>query len=263
MEYDRENHDHDIEADDVCGHCASTADLGSWTPFSVPAVRSFALTTYHSQLVMVGGWTDGKKVSGTLWASTNGSNWQETLPPMPTSRYGAAVVNTGSSGGPECLVVAGGVGEAEEELDTVELLREGQWYTVNSLPEPNRYILQHNHFVLHNGTVVLGVGHNKMCPLYSLVAKNQGCSASLWKEARFPISGGLTSFRGYLVCFDLEMLVYSPPNQAWVNMGEIPGQEMEIFQCLASPTGTLIVLGRLRRFRQVIVKEVAFRGGHT
>ena len=152
IEYNRANHNFNIEAGDISAYYTSIVNLGSWTPFSVPAMRGFALTTYHSQLVLVGGWTDGKKVLNTLWTSADGTNWQETLPPMPTSRYGAAVVNTGSSGGPECLVVAGGVREAEKKLDTVEVLREGQWSTVHPLPEPMHYCFQHSHY---NGTIIL------------------------------------------------------------------------------------------------------------
>ena len=197
-----------------------------------------------------------------LWASADGTNWQETLPPMPTSRYGAAAVNTGSSGGPECLVVAGGKKRPGEIIDTVEVLREGQWSTVQPLPRPRHYIFQDRHFVLHNGTIILGAteGRNWIRSLHSLLTKK--ASATPWKLTHRLIRyDGFTSFQGHLVCFDKEMLVYSPPNQAWVNIHEIPRQEMAILLCLASPAGSLIVLGW--RYRQMIVQEVAFKGEHA
>ena len=65
------------------------------------------------------------------------------------------------------------------------------------------------------------------------------------------------------MCFDKGMLVYSPLNQAWVNICEIPRQEMEILQCLASPAWSLIILGWLKWSRRLIVQEVVFRGEHV
>ena len=202
--------------DSLSAYYTPIADLGSWTPFSVPAVRGFALTTYHSQLVLVGGWTRGA-VLNTLWASTDGANWQETLPPMPTSRYGAAAVNTGSSGGPECLVVAGGTKECGEKIDTVEVLTKGQWSTVSPLPEPYSW---HRYFIFHNGGVYLG-GPDMLfyCQLHSLLASDQ--QRLPWQRMPTPSDSVVTivSFRGHLIFFGSNIYVYCPLQQSWVCVG--------------------------------------------
>ena len=231
---------------------APIADLGSWAPFSVPAVRGFALTTYHSQLVLVGGWTDGKKVLNTLWASADGTNWQETLPPMPTSRYGAAVVNTGSSGGPECLVVAGGKKGPEKIIDTVEVLTEGQWSTVS--PLPISCCFQH-HFIFHNGGVYLCADRNMFyCQLHSLLASDE--QSSPWQTMSTPCVMDLVSFQGHLLCLEHRINAYCPLQQCWVCVGKM---YIPVEWAIVSPTGQLIVFMHEAE-SEIIVGEATFRG---
>ena len=67
-------------------YCPAT---DTWTTLDTP-VLYFSLTTYHSQLVLVGGFKYvGESVAigvptNKLWTLSEDGQWQETLPPMPT-----------------------------------------------------------------------------------------------------------------------------------------------------------------------------------
>ena len=56
----------------------------------------FGLTTYHSQLVLVGGreYASGKDTN-KIWTLSEHGQWQETLPPMPVSSLFASIVSSG------------------------------------------------------------------------------------------------------------------------------------------------------------------------
>jgi hypothetical protein len=76
-----------------------TPATDTWTTLDTPVYR-FGLTTYHSQLVLVGGREYvGENVMGAatnkLWTLSEDGQWQETLPPMPTPCIDASVVSHG------------------------------------------------------------------------------------------------------------------------------------------------------------------------
>ena len=107
-----------------------------WDVCHTPTER-YALTTYHSQLVLVGGRDPfTSETSNMLWtlSSDVGMNWQPSIQEMPTKRYGASAMNTGT---PEYLVVAGGmgVGDYNYYLNTVEVFTGKEWCTVEPLPQ--------------------------------------------------------------------------------------------------------------------------------
>lgn len=69
-----------------------------------------------------------------VWVSEDGTNWQQSLPPMSERRVWATALNTGS---PEYLVVAGDLG-----LHTIEVLVQGQSMVFSSaMPYSIRVIL--------------------------------------------------------------------------------------------------------------------------
>ena len=73
-----------------------TPTTDTWNHIDTP-VYQFALITYHSQLVLVGGleyvgeWNGGP-VTNKLWILTKNDQWRETLPPMTTKRWRASAV---------------------------------------------------------------------------------------------------------------------------------------------------------------------------
>jgi hypothetical protein len=87
-----------------------TPTTDTWTTLDTP-VYWFGLTTYHSQLVLVGGWEFvGENVVGEptnkLWTLSEEGQWQETLPPMPIPCTYASV--SAVSHGDHLLVISGG-----------------------------------------------------------------------------------------------------------------------------------------------------------
>ena len=78
----------------------------SWTEMDVPVYES-ALSTYKRQLVLISG-RDISSMNSTnqIWSSENSTNWQTSLPPLPTQRNSPCVVNTSN---PEYLVVVSSV----------------------------------------------------------------------------------------------------------------------------------------------------------
>ena len=93
----------------------------------------FSLAIVHSLLIAIGGKTPtNHKVTNSLFSLTD-NKWTKQLPPMPTKRCVTAVVCNGRS-----LVVAGGVGEKDKNLSTVEVMDTEtlEWSTASSLPHP-------------------------------------------------------------------------------------------------------------------------------
>ena len=74
-----------------------TTTTDTWDILDTP-VYHFALTTYRSQLVLIGGWecTTGLPTN-KLWSLNEHGQWQETLPPLPTPlpAPGASAVSHG------------------------------------------------------------------------------------------------------------------------------------------------------------------------
>ena len=138
----------------------SFSDLTSWVDHSLPC-QQCSLTTYHTQLVLVGGALPRRALTNALWVSEDdGITWQTSLPPMPTRRSSPTVVNTQD---PEYLVVAGGEGGVVNgDWNTVtvkvEVFANGQWFTVQSLPNivsggavlnGYLYLLTDHGFIIH------------------------------------------------------------------------------------------------------------------
>ena len=109
----------DLYVDLETGACSpdirflSSTKLQSWTSIALSHSDMF-LTTYLSKLVLV----DGRHLStgeptNQLFTSATGQQWEPSLPPMPTKRYGTSSVSTRS---PEVLVVAGGLGSIHKKL---------------------------------------------------------------------------------------------------------------------------------------------------
>ena len=129
--------------------------------------------------------------STSVLVSDDGITWQDSLPPLWTRRAYPMVVSVGRN--PEYLVVAGGRDYSPELKylnPTVEILAEGQWYTLQSFPVP---CVVRNH-CFHNGKLFMT--HDSLgsltysvffCEVETLLAQCTECVAgkeprsSLWK----------------------------------------------------------------------------------
>ena len=92
----------------------------------------FSLAMVNSLLTAIGGETPNHGVTNSLLSFTD-NKWVKQFPPMPTKRCLTITVCSGKS-----LVVAGGEGEGEKDLSTVEVMDTEtlQWSTASSLPHP-------------------------------------------------------------------------------------------------------------------------------
>ena len=73
-----------------------SSDLAAWKMLPLPPAIYFGLSTYHSQLVLVGGrLNETCSLTNKLWVFDNDA-WHCSLPPMRTGREYPVVVNTGT-----------------------------------------------------------------------------------------------------------------------------------------------------------------------
>ena len=194
-----------------------STNLKSWTKLPQPLPASHGtLTTYHSQLVLVGG-THSNTTSATnkLWSLSEAGVWQESLPPMPTERCRPGVLSVTD---PECLIVIGGSHKYEQidslftgyisianqkKVQSIEVLIGDQWFVAEH--PPSDYL---EGGVVHNGMLYVHerhrTGHIFSCDLQSLIASCRHPDADRplkWteiSEIRDPISN-ILSFGQQLV----------------------------------------------------------------
>ena len=114
------------------------SDTEEWSTLPECPRYYFTLTVVNGCVTAVGGsefiWGVREKLTNSLLSAIEvEGNWVEILPSMPTKRKLTAVVCSGKT-----LVVAGGVGEENTILSTVEVMDTDtwQWSTASSLPHP-------------------------------------------------------------------------------------------------------------------------------
>lgn len=231
----------------------SSTELKSWSTLNTPTYK-YALTTYHSQLVLVGGKeisTD--QVTNKLWTLSASLDWQPSLPPMPTARYSPTAVTIAT---PECLVVAGGAVGNEEYVDTVEVFSQEQWTTVQPLPIKCRHMKS----TLRNGKLYfLGGYPQEYTVCYSNVTSLTDFSQTdvkkpmqLWDQFEVPLRyTGAALFGQQLIMiagydseksFFSKIIAHSPHSQHCVHVGDIP-MKLDCVSAVVFPTGDLLVIG--------------------
>ena len=113
---------------------------GVWSTLSECPVRWFGLTQFMGRLTTVGGHDRaGYRTARVYDFVSESQRWQESLPPMPTARYGVTVVaRPSSSPKPPAIAVCGGRGDGWVDLNTVEVYchSTSQWHTAEPLPTP-------------------------------------------------------------------------------------------------------------------------------
>ena len=231
-----------------------SADLAAWKVLPLSPVSNFGLSTYHSQLVLVGGILNGA-TSNKLWVYDNDA-WHCSLPPMLTCRYSPAVVNTGT---PEHLVVAGGYQYyVAEPVKVVEVLMEGQWVSCAPLYKPIDGCI-------HNGNLYISCERCVVyCQLESLVkacVQPDGVSdtGGLWNclpHLNVYNNTGMVAYGKFLVCltFSGDLHALSPDTESWVHVGRLDTGRWGRLMTLC--TGELAALTR----RDLSVKLLSVKG---
>ena len=113
-----------------------TNDSWSRLPYFRSTHENGSITIINGRLTTVGGISNSLAHSNELFSLTGeGSDrrWTKEFPPMPTKRCDTTAVCTGTT-----LIVAGGRGEGDTVLSTVELMNteNHQWSTAADLLEP-------------------------------------------------------------------------------------------------------------------------------
>ena len=229
-------------------HISST-NLHSWTTTSLP-YRFMSLTTYQSKLVAIGGrHPSTREVTDQLLTSATGEDWQPSLPPMPTKRYYTSSASTGS---PEALVVAGGIGLDDAMLDVVEVLLGDQWNTADPLP----ILCYDMQSILHDGHFYFSDGWKNTIYTCSCISLITSCRQSrmdstttspVWRELEAPdYTGAIVSYSSRLITVDRRCIIkgYSSMRQSWVETtseGSRQGDSSDYLAAAVLPTRELIV----------------------
>jgi hypothetical protein len=245
----------------------------TWTTLDTPVCR-FGLTTYHSQLVLVGGREYvGENVVGELtnklWTLSEDGQWQETLPPMPIPCH--STIASAVSHGDHLLVISGFFevyvynghhwATASEQhppqwLDSGSIgstVFNGHWYVMARILPP------------HDGSQKTDTPQNKTCvysaSLNSLLASchpsETSQPSSLWKRlTNFPSEWCCPAVYGNrLVAIGerstatsttLSLYAYSSLTQSWVHMGDSRSIPISFPPCavLLPSNELMIVSGR-------------------
>ena len=229
----------------------SSTNFRSWTRIDL-SHKHMSLAIYQSKLVLVGGRDPStREPTNQLLTSATGRQWEPSLPPMPTKRYATSSVSTRS---PEVLVVAGGRGSSQEELDVVEVLQGDKWLMVDPLPAPAAWMPS----TLHDGKICFMIRGRRdstvfTCSCTSLISscsKSSGNSSTdrpLWQKFQAP--GGwdttIASCSSRLVFIDYLGRVrgYSSMTRSWLmttSTGPIPSRAGDTVATVLN-TGELIL----------------------
>ena len=221
----------------------------TWSHIDTP-VFYFALTTYHSQLVLVGGRKfTGEYRGNKLWTLAEHDQWRETLPPMTTERHSASAVEYA-----ENILVAGGVDDNGRTVNIVEVYNGHHWAKARCLPRPCCHMKS---AVLDGCWYLIGGEEQKkevyyITSLDSCVASSEKPLPSVWKKLPdVPHSSSTSVFGNRLITVGGEgrypssrssIHAYSPHTQSWVHVGDMPvGLDSTCTAVL--PTGDLMVIG--------------------
>lgn len=226
----------------------SSTDLKSWTAHTIPT-SGCGLTTYHSHLVLVGGWeTTTGKVTEKIWESDSGLDWRAMLPEMSTARGFPFALSTG--GAEEYLLVACGCGVDYKEVSTVDILVNGQWFTVQTVPR-QRQIYK---CTLHDCRLFVDTRVAVyQCDLKSAILShthqgngNEPSSYPPWSELALPVPNlTLASLGQQLIAIGGESIYVHQAmggDQSWVCVGCSP--EGGVMGLVILSTGHLVVITR-------------------
>ena len=206
-----------------------TPATDTWTTLNTP-VFWFGLTTYHSQLVLVGGWeyVDENIVgepTNKLWTLSEDGQWQKTLPPMPTPCSDASAVSHGD----HLLMISG------DGPNKIHVYNGHHWASAQH-PRDHLYpikstIFNGDWYVMGSGGIVYSASLDSL--LASCQPSETSQPSSLWKRLTDVPSKDCypAVFGNRLVAVGRKLTLTSTPSslyayssltQSWVHMGDAP-----------------------------------------
>ena len=237
-----------------------TPTTDTWDLMDTP-VSLFALTTYRSQLVLVGGIEYvGERpgpLTNKLWTLSEYDHWQETLPPMKRKRYGASAVSYRDH-----LLVVGGESMLEiynsrywvetrcslsrQCWDMKSTILNGYWYLMGGYEQEEEVCYASLDSLIQASEISQPLSVWKKLPdvPYEL------CSSAVLGDRLIAV-GGLPLTSG--------IYAYSPLTHSWMHVGELPA--MVSNTCTVNlPTGELMVIGGLPAVTMSTVFKVILKG---
>ena len=234
-----------------------TPSTDSWDTLDTP-VYWFALTTYNSELVLIGGWKYVSenimgKLSNKLWTLSEHGHWKETLPPMPMPcGTGASAVSHGNN----LLVIS-----EDYPNNQVHIYNGHRWANIQPPPQKISSITS----AVFNGCWYLmgeELDKQQMTCVYSasidsLLASHQSSASqlsSIWK--RLPdVSSGYSCvavFGNRVIATMLikrggiptmSLYAYSSFTRSWVHVGDTSSSGSNITPCaVALPSDKLVIV---------------------
>jgi hypothetical protein len=204
-----------------------TPATDTWTTLDTP-VYFFALTTYHSQLVLIGGmeYIGGnvlEEPSNKLWTLSEDGQWQETLPSMPISCATPSAVSHGDY----LLVISG------DYPNEIYVCNGHYWASAQHPPQRlnsiKSTVFDGHWYVMGSGGIVYSASLDSL--LASCQPSETSQPSSLWKRlADAPSEWCCPAVLGNrLVAVEestdttiTSLYAYSSLTQSWIHMGDAP-----------------------------------------
>ena len=219
----------------------------SWNIHNWPPTCYAALTTYHSQLVLIGGVEIGTGIAtNRVWVWQEGE-WHPSLPPMTVARYSASAVSSGN-----LIIVAGGhTLPFPSSTDVVELFNGHSWMMAQPLPAARwgmKIVLLNGELYLDGG---VGQGHEVFrATVQSIVESTENDSQfQVWTTLPPHLIGSIAGYNDKVLSLKegrpsrAAISAYYPHTQSWVHVEDAPAP-LPLFcsGALTLPTGDLMVM---------------------
>ena len=231
----------------------------SWEVIPTPTER-YALATYHSQLVLVGGWDPTtRKQASKVWLLEDRS-WvpHPTVPDMPVSTSESAAVGFG-----DYLIVAG---SEQDEGSTAMSLFDGQnWLSAQALPEKlyrKCSAINGDDWYLTGGEVVYRTSLKSLVASAVSPAAAAAAQSAVWERLPDTPHGdsGITWFRDHLLVVGgknrswkyTAIYAYNSLVKVWEHVSDHPGDGCHDNCCAVLPTGELLVIGGMHTYNRVL-----------
>ena len=205
-----------------------TPATDDWTTLDTP-VRRFGLTTYHSQLVLVGGKEYvGENVEGEptnkLWTLSENGQWQETLPPMPKICGNPSAVSRG-----EHLLVIGD--NYPTSTNKVYVYNGHHWASAQHPPQQlnsiRSTVFNGHWYLMENRKIVYSASLDSL--LASCQPSETSQPSSLWKKLTntlgvwcYPAVFGNRLVAVGAGTINTYLYAYSSHSKSWVRMANMP-----------------------------------------